>query len=184
MQEEVRAAVDRDLGRVDAAVARGDFWTAFDLVERIKEDFSGTPMAVHAADVEKRLRKHKEGRKVAAAIKKQKRFLPMLRTAEAFEDKADYVRARDTYRKIAHKAKGLPIAKTAIGRIERFEKDSDIRRLLEVADARAADRMLVRARDYEKKGKASKARELLERIVSEYGGTPAAQKARRRLGKE
>ena len=179
---EALAEADRMIEAASAAFEAKDFWTVFETTEKIRDAYPGTPVAKRCVTLEKAAKKDRAGRKAAQAFKKQRRYLPDWKKAQAFEKKRDYGKAHDLYAKIVKRAKGLPLAKRAQERLDHFDADAAIRRLLKFEkDEKAAKKLLRDAERLRRKKQLAAAKKIYEQIVKDYPATDAAEKAAKRL---
>ena len=180
---EIHAAVTRHVETVlktaFSAAESKDMWSAIPALEEVSVEFKGTDLGRRATDAYRRLAKTKEGRPVVRALKKQKKYLPLLKKAQTYEGKNDFVKARDAYRRILDKAKGLPIAKKAEARLAIYDADPEIKALLAAVDReREASDLLKEAKKADKEGRTADAEKLRDRILKDFAGTRAARRVK------
>ncbi len=182
LQEQIDSRINEALKKARSAAEAGDYWTAMGTLDQIMGEFKGAPPAKKAKSLFDRLKKTKPGKKVAKGLKKQARLQPTMVKAKNHENHGEYEKARRLYRRVKKKGKGLPIAKVAESRLNYFQTDEAIARLLKEIDKESeAGSLLKQARAKARSGDEAGSKKLYLQIVKTYPGTRAAKMAQSKL---
>ncbi|MHC4924445.1 MAG: tetratricopeptide repeat protein, partial [Planctomycetota bacterium] len=153
------------------------------LMEEIQRDYPGTDSAKQAAATSEMFKSSKEGKKALKRMGKERQARKALDKALSVAEKGgkdtEVLRLLDG---VARKYKGLPSGKEAQRRADEIRNDPERMAAVKKAKAeRAAKSALTLARGLADGGKKTMAIAKLEKIISDYPDTDAADAARKLL---
>lgn len=184
LQKRIRAAIDQELRDLESVNSEEDMWKALELCSSLGEKLKGTPLGTQLLKTQRKLKRKKLGRQVAAKMKRQARLYPRWKKALKSYDKSDYEQAYRLMATVAEKGAGLPLGRRAAERLEALEKDEDLAPLLKavIADRKAA-KLLSSARSLLRSKESAAATVMLKKLIKEYPESRAARSARGLLEK-
>ena len=136
--EEIMKSIDDALNkRLEEAYRLADqerLLEALVLLDDLMAEFDGTPPEQKARAAFDRLRKTKAGKNAARDLARDKKLRPDLAKAGEFEQKGEWLKARDLYRRVVERGEGLPVGLKAKARLDYFAADPDISKLIRQAE--------------------------------------------------
>jgi tetratricopeptide (TPR) repeat protein len=183
MTATIDAAGRKELEKATAAEKAGDALVALRTLEEAAAAFAGLECVAALRKEMTRIKGTKAGVEAGRVLAREKRGQPSFEAAQAAEKAKDFLKAKREYERAATAAADTPLAEKARARLVVLAKDPDIKALFDRDDRETQARDLLKeAEKLVAAGMKDAALQMFERIVKEHPGTPAADKAKARLG--